>query len=379
MSNSLHQLLECLDSENCDAVNNTIMHSLGIQANAIPFLKLATTPSHTTCPGCEEHCHSMPVLKNSGEVVIWCDKPRNYGKIKLSKEDLESWRLDLSILAELLVTQLSLKNRTCIFPDRIYDLGILEVRAVMLMRGPNWPDAQDLYKDKRICNTNPFFITLSQPPESLPFPAIWVGQLLHIDYSGRVTVDKDRLYTALGGRNITAGNIFQKRGDVWLVRFNGKETYIKHSNGMLYIQHLLQSPNKEIPAITLQAIINKPPAPGSVDAESNFDDMSVPGDDMLIDEQTRREVMNKIQALKSADPTSSDITTLENYLGGATHKGKRKTFVDDNDRARVAVNKAINSVKTKLKKELPELYSHFEGCLKTGALCKYTRLESIKW
>lgn len=379
MNNSLAQLFESFDSKNCNAIGNSIMNDLAVQVDVLPFLKLTTAPTHITCPGCEESCHAMPVRKLRGENIIWCDKPQNLGTIRLSKEELEKWRLDLSALADLLVKQLSLNNATCLIDNRVYDLGIFEGRALILMRGADWPDALDLFKDKRIYNEKPLFITLSPPPESLSFPAIWLWQLLNIDNNGRPTLDKERLYTALGIGNITAGNTFRKLGDMWLVRFNGKETFIKHSNGMFYIHHLLQHANEEMPAITLQAIINKPHAPNSMLVESNFDDMSVPVGDMVMDAQTKKAITNRIEILKETEPDSSEILELEQYLSAATYKGKSKVFAGNNELARVAITKAIGIVLKKIKTELPKLYSHFEGCINTGAFCSYKPIDKIKW
>lgn len=379
MNNSLAQLFESFDSKNCNAIGNSTMNDLGVQADVLPFLKITTTPTHITCPGCEESCHAMPVRKLSGENIIWCDKPQNLGTIRLSKEDLESWRLDLSVAADLLVTQLSLNNATCLIDNRVYDLGIFEGRALILMRGADWPDALDLFKDKRIYNENPLFITLSPPPESLSFPAIWLGQLLHIDGNGMITVDKERLYNVLGSRTVPLGNVFQKYGDKWLTRLNDKEKFINHSNGMIYIQHLLKRPNKKVAAMELQALVNKPPVPGSITVKSNFDDMSVSGDDMVIDSDTKRSLNSRIEYLKETDPDSSEILELESYLLENTYKGKKKKFADNNERCADAVSKAITRAIDSVKEQHYDLGVLLYNNIKKGNFCEYRPDFQIIW
>ncbi len=182
-------LFECLDSEACTSLDNNILNALGVSPDKLPFLKLATTPTHITCPGCEEYCPNMPVTKGSEEAYVMCDKPAQYGKVFVDKEDIQHWRLDLPGLAKFLSDSLDIGNITEIFAGRLYDLGVYSGHALFLVKGIMWQDAQELCK--RITKGKHIFITLSQPPASLESLSMWIVPLLMAN-NDIVSVSKPR-------------------------------------------------------------------------------------------------------------------------------------------------------------------------------------------
>ncbi len=51
--------------------------------------------------------------------------------------------------------------------------------------------------------------------------------------------------------DIKLNNFFHKNGDMWHVGFNGRDTNIKHVNGIAYIAYILEKPNESISCIEL--------------------------------------------------------------------------------------------------------------------------------
>ena len=81
---------------------------------------------------------------------------------------------------------------------------------------------------------------------------------------------------------------FRKKGQGWVVRYDGKETFLKDGIGPCYMSMLLKKPNKEIFAMTLHAIV----------AGQTPDKVARVGvTDLVMDEQTQKEIEDRLREL----------------------------------------------------------------------------------
>ncbi len=375
MKESLISLLGPLDNEHQNAIGGYIFQSADIDPTKLSFFTIATTPTHTSCNQCEEMCHSLPLLKNRGEYSIWCE-PRSYGRIIIDKEYIQQWRLDLKLLAQFISSSLGNGDVTPVVNGRVYDLGSYAGHTLILMKGITWADAQEICKDRRICNVLPLLITIAPPPAWLEHPAIWLGQLL-TDIDGVLGVDKERLKTALPDKTPQSDNVIQLKGELWLIKYGDKEIYMKQSNGMVYIQHLLYHPLKGIAAITLNALVNKSSADSSTQPPDEA--MGLISSDEVMDYEAKKQIQNRIELLRATDPDSDEISELEAYMNTGTYSGKSKKFVDDNKRCAESVSKAIDRTIKNISQNHPKLGKHLTNCITKGNMLTYAPEQKIIW
>ena len=369
MTGDITCLLERLDCAVTSSFNQDDLERWGFTKVKLPFVKPATVPATICCPGCEEQC-PMPVQKRDGRQFIWCDKPQNYGLISLVANDLKYWRGDMRDLARVLSGLLELHNPREIVAGRIYDIGLFNGHTLFLTCGLDWVDAKEIMNDTRIRNANPLVITLSPAPSWVSVPSIGLGQLLYYK-AGKLSIEKDRLNVVTRG-STPEGNIFRREGDYWRIRYNGKEATIKHIKGMVYIDYLLHHPNQDVPAIILQQLANKTPAASNSRYDPAFEDAAILDTDPLIDDKALRDIQSRIEFLKETDPDSPLIQELDAYLLQGKYSGKSKNFIDDNERARLAVTKTISAAINNVKSAMPEYGVHLKSFIQTGKFCKYT-------
>ena len=63
----------------------------------------------------------------------------------------------------------------------------------------------------------------------------------------------ERFAQVLPLSSVSLDNAFYRKGQMWVVRFEGQETYLENNVGPLYIARLVATPNRAVPAVTLLA------------------------------------------------------------------------------------------------------------------------------
>lgn len=339
-----------------------------------PFIIKAATPSIVECSGCEQSCYKE-VIKHQQKVYIRCDEPPDMGLIEIEPEQMIEWNVNLPRIANLIAQSMGLPAPQEIQVGRLHDLGTLNSRGIFLMRGINWPDAHEVLKNPRILNANPFLITLQDANadgvQHQPLDAI----LYQEDKEWQI--NKERLMMALGHKLDTQGNSFRQLGKQWQIFYEGKEIDMPDSKGMTYIQYLLLRPDKEVTAIELQALINKP-----LDADFTvlLEKLSVQGvSDCMMDDKTKKDLTARLLSLRNTNPDSKEILEIEKYLNQAQYAGKSKPFSGVNTKSRQSVQKAISTAIKNIEKIFPELSTHFKNSITTGTFCVYKPEKGVSW
>lgn len=370
-------LFECFDSQNNQLIPNNVMVEIQSNLPDIPFTRHYNSKNETTtCPGCEDVCSTMPILRDGQERYIVCDKPQQYGVIPLKYDDVLLWQLDLYELADFLAIRLNVSDQTTeTIKDRIYNIGVYQGKCLFLVKGIDWNDAESIILQNNITNFNPVLITLTPIPTWLGMPAIWIGHLINDDLS----INHEQLDILIKNDITLEGNFLKLKGEYWHICYEGKEVILQNTNGLVYLQHLLYNPYKAIGVIVLNSLVNKQSVGTADNTKDNNDSYSIEGTIELMDEQTKKEVQNRIAILKESNPESEELKTLEKYLYEATYQGKIKTFKDTQTKISNTVSKAISRAIDSLKDSHPQLYIHLKTCITRGNDCKYTPENKISW
>jgi hypothetical protein len=161
----------------------------------------------------------------------------------------------------------------------------------------------------------------------------------------------------------------RRAGRQWRVELGTRVAVVEHSVGMLHLAVLLANPGHEIPAVDLAA--------GAGIAGSSAQPVL---DGVARHEYRRRlsrlrleidefEARNELQRAESA---RAEVDWLVAELAAATGIGGRsRRFPDSEERARIAVGKAIRRAIGRISEAEPAVGEHLRSSIYTGLRCSY--------
>jgi hypothetical protein len=187
--------------------------------------------------------------------------------------------------------------------------------------------------------------------------------------------------------------VFRREGDFWTLIFEGQVLRLKHSNGLLFVAHLLQHPDREFHVSQLVALL---PSAKNHHAEGIYLSRSekerlgmhdVAGRDAnpLLDATAKAEYRRRIDELREAMEQAKEFNDaakaaeLENeleFLGLELSRavgvgGRDRQHRTEDERARVNVTNSIRSLTAKVAKEHPALGRYLRLTIRTGRYCSY--------
>jgi|GEM_PF-1146475 hypothetical protein len=190
---------------------------------------------------------------------------------------------------------------------------------------------------------------------------------------------------------------FILQGEYWDVGFQGKATRLRHIKGLSYITHLLGNPDKDIPALELSQLVNKPDIDekdreqyGNMTQEQLAEEgLSIfePQKSMARAKQkTVKEALKNLEeARRNGDPLWSKEAQREydEAVNAIMRKRGAKMSVEalNDNRARINAQKRITAAYSCMKRKgLGALVAHLRKRIKTGSVCSYTsHPENIDW
>jgi predicted ATPase len=175
----------------------------------------------------------------------------------------------------------------------------------------------------------------------------------------------------------TPAGALLRAGDVWTVRFAGRETQVRHVKGFDDLAALLGSPGEEIHA--LQLIGARDVAEGDAGP--------------VLDERARREYQARVRELQAdideanaashaarAERAEAELDALVQQLSAAFGVGGRARRTGSApERARSAVAWRIRAAVKRIAEAHPELGRHLENAVKTGTWCCYRPDTDLSW
>ncbi len=181
-----------------------------------------------------------------------------------------------------------------------------------------------------------------------------------------------RTTTSTYGAPVTRVHFHRQPGGLWLVGRAGTEVSHPDLRGLHHLHALLSSPDTTVPALTLSGLAEKRP----VLHEEGLD---------VLDDQARRAYRARLADLdheldESADRADqgrlerlrAEREALLVQLRQATGLGgRRRTTGSSEERARVAVRKALVAALARIAETDPWLGRHLYEHIETGAQCRY--------
>ncbi|MFC1494506.1 hypothetical protein ACFL6W_04430 [Thermodesulfobacteriota bacterium] len=195
--------------------------------------------------------------------------------------------------------------------------------------------------------------------------------------------------------------VFQKKGPVWEVVFNGTSCTIKHSMGLSHIKNLITSQSKWITCTELKNISSrvldnetdqyKDMSKDQLDLENLTAYETLPPEDIIDSlsmekiKKLRELLHEKIDVNDFSDPeeliqSKNMLDFIEQYLKKNTNiHGKSRKLPDRSETDRKAVSAAINRCRNNIK-EHKELYTHFKSFIQAkGNSFRYLPDRPIHW
>jgi hypothetical protein len=151
-------------------------------------------------------------------------------------------------------------------------------------------------------------------------------------------------------------HLHEQPGGLWLVGREGATFVLPRMRGLAHLHRLLTEPDRDVPATALVG--------GEVVEQPGLE---------LLDEQARRAYRARLEELAPDDPADDrERAWLRDQLGAATGLGgRRRTSGSAEERARVAVSKAIVAALARIAESDPWLGRHLHERVHTGIECRY--------
>jgi hypothetical protein len=176
-------------------------------------------------------------------------------------------------------------------------------------------------------------------------------------------------------------NAFFRRGDFWVVAYEGRTVYLRDSVGLSYVARLLSEPPREIPAVTLLA------------SRLGIDPRIASGTSgELLTDETRREYMRRHQELQGDLHRASEqndvgrVEQLErqmNHLAGelarAAGLGGRSRQKSDVERVRKSVSMAVSRAIRSIEKRHVALGRHLTVPITSSLTFRYAPEREVEW
>jgi hypothetical protein len=162
-----------------------------------------------------------------------------------------------------------------------------------------------------------------------------------------------------------------RRGRKWRIELDGRSVLVEHIVGMAHLATLLANPGREIPAVDLAA--------GA--AASDAAESAQP----VLDEQARQtykrrltglqaeiDEMEAMNDLQRAATLRAERDWLIDELAAATGlAGRARQFAGSEERARIAVGKAIRRALVRIGEADPVIGERLRAAVQTGVRCSY--------
>lgn len=177
---------------------------------------------------------------------------------------------------------------------------------------------------------------------------------------------------------------FRKKGEIWVIRFEGEETYLKDSQGLRCIAQLLAKPNDPVFVTELRAVLSGQP-PDTVVQKTARED--------VVDQATlsslKRRYLELQAELAEAQTDGNDIMEQEaeqemeqivqHLCQIKGMHGETRKMNDDFEKARSATSKAFWRSVNLLRDDAPQLATHLETSCVVGMVCNYTPRLAVDW
>lgn len=201
-----------------------------------------------------------------------------------------------------------------------------------------------------------------------------------------------RLQAKLGHEQLApdVGNTFRLDGEVWSVRYAGRDLRVRDGKGPRYLATLLAAPGREVPVLAFVApSASSSPSPWRVDEGLSVGALGGSIEDGP-DQRARREYRGRLDDLRAeleeaerfadtgrAERLRAELDQLAFQL--AECFGSRTSVQGPAETARKAVTKVLRTQIGKLLELHPALGRHLRDTVRTGKVCVYAPPTPVPW
>lgn len=340
------------------------------------------------CPVCDD-IGLRVVWTNRGDEPVCCVVCPDCGGLEIPKEQLRQWKINMTLFLEKLTIGFGVNPMLkTIIPKKLWLLGqkdgIEYYFVPYLSHFDPEPTISELLKSPKsvVLTVNEMYANLLNT--YIKQPCLSLKTVASLNHDGTIVADiSEQLKVAFP--DVSAPPFeFRKKGQMWVVRYQGKETFLKDALGPYYVSMLLQKPHKFVFAVALHAMA----AGQSPDKEAR-----VGTAECVLDEQTKSEIENQLQILLSeieeAKDTGDHLVEQESqneydelfafYQKNIGLGGQIRKEHDGSAKIRQAVQKAIQRTIILIEDELPECGAHLDQSISTGTKFNYKPEQILDW
>ncbi|WP_078897214.1 AAA family ATPase [Streptomyces rimosus] len=176
---------------------------------------------------------------------------------------------------------------------------------------------------------------------------------------------------------------FVRNGAVWRLRYAGRTVHVPDAKGLADLHTLLGRPGQDVPAVRLLYPDSAPLAAAA----------GALGSDMVLDEEAKTRYRQRLELLDeeidrasvhgddhaAAEYDRERKALLAELRKAAGLAGRSRRLGDETDRARKNVTARIRDTLRRLREHHPELASHLQAAVSTGAMCRYAPDREVRW
>ena len=340
------------------------------------------------CPVCDD-IGLRVVWTNRGDEPVCCVVCPDCGGLEIPKEQLRQWKINMTLFLEKLTIGFGVNPMLkTIIPKKLWLLGqkdgIEYYFVPYLSHFDPGPTISELLKSPKsvVLTVNEMYANLLNT--YIKQPCLSLKTVASLNHDGTIVADiSEQLKVAFP--DVSAPPFeFRKKGQMWVVRFEGREMFLKDNSGPAYIAMLLAKPGQSLFAIDMHRIAAGYDPATSARPESGND---------LTDRQTVREAEEQSQKLLAELDNArrdgdriiereilDEIEKLANYLCETKgFGGKSKKTANSADSIRRSLQQLIKCTVQEIEKELPECSSHFRKSISTGLTICYDPNTKLEW
>jgi hypothetical protein len=168
-----------------------------------------------------------------------------------------------------------------------------------------------------------------------------------------------------------SGLSWRRGGTHWTVTLGSRTAHVRDGRGVRYLAVLTANADREILAATLVSGL-----------AGDWDGGTPPAPQPVLDDVARRRYQARLAELTEAIETTGDVDRhdrltherewlLRELAAAAGFGGRAKTFVTNEERARIAVGKAIRRAIGQLDRVCADIAGHLREHVRTGRYCVY--------
>jgi len=393
MSKVWHVLLKCM--ENDGIVDGDFYTGNDRRLERYEDMKYLQPIEPATCAPCYDcsfDLFDVVWLKDADQndrAYICCAE---CGPQEIDPRRLKRWQLNKTHLLERLMRALEFAGSPiATVPDLVWLLGQRDGIEYFYVQRTGMNDLRTIAA------------TLSQYPKSvvltsrnycvealrivLPQPCIALETITTLLDDGTIAIDHDAIteHIKVAFPELSAPPFeFRKKGQGWVLRFEGKETFLKDGVGPHYLSLLLKKPFKQVFAVALHAMV----AGQTPDKEAR-----VGMAEAVMDDQTQKEIEGRLRELAADIAEAKEVgdclveqesqeeynELLAFYQKNIGLAGQVRKEHDASAKIRQAVLKAIQRTIILIEDELPECAAHLEDSIVTGSIFNYIPVKVVPW